>query len=167
VLATQRPDSSIVAGFLKGNLATRISLPVPASQDSSVILGRAGAEKIAKHKGRIILEWAGRMIEAQAYHVPTQMLNQTLERLAAGVPITDPPLSLEPWQISLVRTAVEELEGAFNIRKLADLTGVSRNLIEDLAPRWQHERLLTPYSTGPQGRVARRVTPQLHALAQV
>jgi hypothetical protein len=168
VLATQRPDSSVVAGFLKCNLATRISLPVPASQDSRVILGRTGAEKIEKRKGRIILEWAGRMVEAQAYNVPTAMLNETLDRLAAGEPVGDPPLALEPWQIRLVRTAVDELEGAFDIRKLAELTGISRRQIENLAPAWERQGLLEPAGYDGDGRkTPRHVTSRLRALAQV
>jgi len=165
ILATQRPDSSIVTGFLKCTLATRISLPVPTSQDSRVILGRSGAEKIARRKGRILLEWAGRMVEAQAYDVPTKMLNEVLDRLAAGEPVTNPPLALEPWQVRLVRAAVEELDGTFDIRELARLTGISRGWIEKLAPKWERQRLLTPYSNTSEGRIPRRVTPRLQALA--
>ncbi len=44
VLTTQRPDSTVVAGFLKCNMATRISLPVPALQDSKVILPGGGGK---------------------------------------------------------------------------------------------------------------------------
>jgi hypothetical protein len=168
VLATQRPDSSIVAGFLKCNLATRISLPVPSVQDSRVILGRAGAEKIERRKGRIILEWAGRMVEAQAYDVPTAMLNQVLDRMAAGEAVCDPPLALQPWQVRLVRTAVGELDGGFNIRGLAELTGVSRRKIEGLAPKWEAQGLLSPAGADAQGRrTPRRVTQRLRDLAQV
>ncbi|MEA3341233.1 MAG: FtsK/SpoIIIE domain-containing protein, partial [Chloroflexota bacterium] len=165
VLATQRPDSSVVAGFLKCNLATRISLPVPASQDSRVILGRTGAEKIAKRKGRIVLEWAGRMVEAQAYDVPTPMLNETLDRLAAGEPVGDPPLALEAWQTRLVRTSLEQLDGNFNIRKLAKLAGISRKKVERLAPRWETQGLLTPAGADAAGRrTSRRVTRRLRDL---
>ncbi len=168
VLATQRPDSSVVAGFLKCNMATRISLPVPASQDSKVILGRTGAEKIAKRKGRIVLEWAGRMIEAQAYDVPTAMLNETLGRLAAGEPVGGPPLALEPWQVQLVRAAVEGFEGAFNIRNLAEVTGISRKWVERLAPRWEIQGLLEPAGADAAGRrTPRRVAQRLRDLAQV
>ncbi|MCP4542463.1 MAG: hypothetical protein GY832_35515 [Chloroflexi bacterium] len=168
VLATQRPDSSVVAGFLKCNMATRISLPVPASQDSKVILGRTGAEKIEKRKGRIVLEWAGRMIEAQAYDVPTEMLNETLDRLAAGEALGDPPLALEVWQVRLVRAAVEGFGGAFNIRKLAEATGISRKWVERLAPRWEVQGLLEPAGSDAAGRrTPRRVTRRLRDLAQV
>jgi len=172
VLATQRPDSSVVAGFLKCNLATRISLPVPTSHDSRTILGRSGAEKIEKRKGRIILEWSGRMIEAQAYDVPTTMLNRTIAHLVDGrgdgKVAADPPLALNDWQINLVRVAIEELEGAFNIRELARLTGVSRRQIENLAPVWERQELLEPAGYDSDGRkTPRLVTDRLRALAQV
>ncbi|MCP4589212.1 MAG: hypothetical protein GY842_00570 [bacterium] len=166
VLATQRPDSTVVAGFLKCNMSTRISLPVPTVQDSRVILGRSGAEKTEKRKGRIALEWAGRMIEAQAYDVPTALLNETLARLAAGEPVGDPPLALEAWQVRLVRAAVEELGGAFDIRKLAELTGVSRRQIENLAPAWERQRLLEPVAYDGGHKTPRRVTSRLQTLAQ-
>jgi len=168
VLATQRPDSSVVAGFLKCNLATRISLPVPAPQDSRVILGRTGAERIEKRKGRILLEWAGRMVEAQAFDVPTAQLNETLDRLAAGRPVGDPPLALASWQVRLVRASVEQLDGDFNIRRLAEITGISRKRIEQLAPRWEAQGLLSPAGADAAGRrTARRVTRRLCDLARV
>ena len=44
VLATQRPDTSIINGTLKGNIPTRISFNVATRFDSQVIIDRGGAE---------------------------------------------------------------------------------------------------------------------------
>lgn len=44
VLATQRPDTSVINGTLKGNIPARISFNVATRFDSQVILDRSGAE---------------------------------------------------------------------------------------------------------------------------
>ena len=46
ILATQRPDASIINGTLKGNLPTRISFRTVSAIDSRVILDQSGAEKL-------------------------------------------------------------------------------------------------------------------------
>ena len=46
VLATQRPDRTVVPGTIKANLPVRIAFRLPASQDSVTILGHGGAEKL-------------------------------------------------------------------------------------------------------------------------
>ena len=46
VLATQRPDTSVINGTLKGNIPTRISFNVASRFDSQVVLDRSGAENL-------------------------------------------------------------------------------------------------------------------------
>ncbi len=62
VIATQRPDAQAVQSILKANLSTRIALPVPSRHDSQVILGRSGAEKLPKIKGRFNIVRNARLI---------------------------------------------------------------------------------------------------------
>ena len=47
ILATQRPDASIINGTLKGNMPTRISFRTISNIDSRIILDQSGAEKLA------------------------------------------------------------------------------------------------------------------------
>lgn len=47
ILATQRPDSSVINGTLKGNMPTRIAFRTISNIDSRVILDQSGAERLA------------------------------------------------------------------------------------------------------------------------
>jgi len=44
ILATQRPDASVINGTLKGNLPTRIAFRTISNMDSRIILDQSGAE---------------------------------------------------------------------------------------------------------------------------
>lgn len=47
ILATQRPDASVINGTLKGNMPTRIAFRTISNIDSRIILDQSGAEKLA------------------------------------------------------------------------------------------------------------------------
>jgi hypothetical protein len=154
ILATQRPDAQAVQALIKTNLSTRIALPVPAVHDSQVILGRPGAEKLAKRPGRLLFTWAGRLVEAQAFLVDLPELPSEDATRTATL--------LDPAEVRLVTAAMKELAGWFKIRQLADVTGESRDRINALAQRWETQGLLTPVQRNDQGHVlGRQVTPAL------
>lgn len=46
ILATQRPDRSVVPGTIKANLPGRIAFRLPTATDSITVLGHGGAEKL-------------------------------------------------------------------------------------------------------------------------
>ncbi len=46
IIATQRPDTSIITGKIKTNIPARIAMNVASGVDSRVIMGRQGAEKL-------------------------------------------------------------------------------------------------------------------------
>ena len=67
VLATQRPDATVVRGAIKTNLDARIALRVPTHHDSMTILGRAGAERLLG-RGDLLLQAAGSpVVRLQGY----------------------------------------------------------------------------------------------------
>ncbi len=162
ILATQRPDAEAVKSLVKANLSTRIALPVPAHQDSQVILGRTGAEKLPKEKGRLLLTWEGRLVEVQAFRVEIPEAGASIEEDAA------PTVLLAAAERRLVQVAVEELDGQFNINALVASTGESRRWIRKVAQRWEAQGWLTPVQRDPQGhKVGRRVTPALRQAANL
>lgn len=167
VLATQRPESAAVSGFLKCNLATRIALPVPDVADSRVILGRAGAEKLPKVPGRILFVWRGRLVEAQSPDTPTDMIEDILGRQRQGQAPLTLPLALADWERRLVEIAVREFDGAFPYREIAGAAGVSHRQVEALARAWEMQGLLTPAQYAGGRKLPRRVTERLRALAVV
>lgn len=67
IIATQRTGVSEVAPIIKTNLSTRIAFPVPSVSDSMMILGRPGAEKLSKTKGRLLIVYRARIVEAQSF----------------------------------------------------------------------------------------------------
>lgn len=58
MLATQRPDASVVSGAIKANLDARVALRLPTHHDSMTILGRKGAELLLGN-GDLMFQAAG------------------------------------------------------------------------------------------------------------
>ncbi|MCD8204493.1 MAG: hypothetical protein LUC16_01520 [Coprobacillus sp.] len=58
LVATQRPDTSIITGTLKGNLATHVTLKMANFADSNTIIGGSGAEKLLG-QGDMLVQYPG------------------------------------------------------------------------------------------------------------
>jgi S-DNA-T family DNA segregation ATPase FtsK/SpoIIIE len=58
LLATQRPEATVVRGAIKANLDARVALRVPTYHDSMTILGGKGAERLLG-RGDLIFQSAG------------------------------------------------------------------------------------------------------------
>lgn len=69
LLATQRPDATVVPGTIKANLPSRIGMKLPGHQDSSVILGETGAEKLLGLGDLIFKSAAGERIRLQGFNL--------------------------------------------------------------------------------------------------
>ena len=69
LLATQRPDATVVPGTIKANLPSRIGMKLPSHQDSSVILGETGAEKLLGLGDLIFKSAAGERIRLQGFNL--------------------------------------------------------------------------------------------------
>jgi hypothetical protein len=151
VIATQRPDVQSVQGMLKANLSTRIALPVPSRHDSQVILGRSGAEKLPKKKGRLLLIWEARLIEVQAYLAPLDEQDKLPHSQSL----------VNERELKLIEAATKE-DGWFRVREIANQTNESRDWVNDIAKQWENMGYLTTVQRNQKGHPqGRRLTNSL------
>lgn len=77
ILATQRPDHSVINGTLKGNLPTRIAFNCISNTDSRVILDRGGAEKLTGNGDGLYMRNGALSLERiQAPYISTDYIKQ-------------------------------------------------------------------------------------------
>jgi hypothetical protein len=159
VIGIQRPDAEVVKGQLRANLATRIALPTVSVEDSRIVLQRPGAEKLPRVRGRMLLVWDGRLVEAQGFQV-------TLPQGPAAH-VTQASL-LSPQETQMVSIALE-LDGWFHIQEIARRLDLSDERVNAKAKEWQVRGWLTDIqydkNTQPPRRLGRRITPVLVQMA--
>ncbi|MBN1955855.1 MAG: DNA translocase FtsK [Anaerolineae bacterium] len=157
ILATQRPDSEVLSRQIKANVPTRIAFRCTDATESRIILDRSGAEKLTR-PGLALTNVDGTWRKVQCAFIPDEALG---EWVALGGVIGP---ALGKVEVSLVRHALEHLDGAFTINPLYEAFQgrISRRQIVNLAQRWEMRGWLTApaHATDP-----RRVTPELEALA--
>ena len=79
VLATQRPDHTVINGTLKGNIPTRIAFNCASGFDSRVILDKSGAEYLTGNGDGLYLRNGSRdLIRFQATYLPMEELKRNL-----------------------------------------------------------------------------------------
>lgn len=158
VIATQRPDAETVRGVLKSNLSTRLALPVPDRHISQIILGRAGAEKLPKRRGRLLTFWEAQPVEAQSFYM--ELAPEPGRQLPASW--------LGSQELQMVQVALG-LGGWFHIQKIAAELGVGDEAVTSQAQRWEEIGWLTGIqydkTTRPPRRLGRRLTATLVDLA--
>jgi S-DNA-T family DNA segregation ATPase FtsK/SpoIIIE len=69
VLATQRPDRTVVTGLIKSNLPMKVCLRVSNSTNSQIVLGEPGAESLLG-KGDLLCDVGRGIARAQSYFIP-------------------------------------------------------------------------------------------------
>jgi S-DNA-T family DNA segregation ATPase FtsK/SpoIIIE len=69
VLATQRPDRTVVTGLIKSNLPMKVCLRVSNSTNSQIVIGEAGAESLLG-KGDLLCDLGRGIARAQSYFIP-------------------------------------------------------------------------------------------------
>jgi S-DNA-T family DNA segregation ATPase FtsK/SpoIIIE len=68
VLATQRPDRTVVTGLIKSNLPMKVCLRV-ANATNQIVLGERGAESLLG-KGDLLCDLGRGPVRAQSYFIP-------------------------------------------------------------------------------------------------
>jgi len=160
IIGIQRPDAEVMPGQLRANLGTRIALRCATPQDSRIILGRSGAEKLPG-AGRLLFEWDGKLVTAQAFRVKLPE--------PVGIPVQTP--LLDSKRAAWVAYAASELNGFFRIREIASQFGVDDGVVNRAAGEWAERGLLTDIqydkTCQPPKRIGRKITAQLGRLAGV
>lgn len=82
IIATQRPQASIISGAIKTNFPTRIAFKVSSMMDSRVILDRGGANQLIG-KGDMLYLQGGEPVRVQCAFVDTPEVNDICHFIAA------------------------------------------------------------------------------------
>ena len=81
IIATQRPQASIISGAIKANFPTRIAFKVSSMMDSRVILDRAGANQLIG-KGDMLYLGSAEPVRVQCAFVDTPEVNDICAYIA-------------------------------------------------------------------------------------
>lgn len=83
ILATQRPDSTVINGTLKGNIPTRLAFKTISRIDSQIILDRTGAETLAGNGDGLYMRSNGSTLErVQAPFIKTDDIRKLTKKTA-------------------------------------------------------------------------------------
>ncbi|MGH6839906.1 MAG: DNA translocase FtsK [Methylocella sp.] len=69
LLATQRPDRTVVTGLIKSNLPMKVCLRVANATNSQIVLGESGAESLLG-KGDLLCDMGRGVVRAQSFYIP-------------------------------------------------------------------------------------------------
>lgn len=79
-LCTQRPDTAVIDGSIKANMAVRISGRMPTSADSITILGSGAAKELASIPGRMVLQLGPDPYPIQSPYIDIDDIELALKR---------------------------------------------------------------------------------------
>lgn len=160
VIGTQHPTRDVIDSQIKANLLTSIAFKVKSNSDSRVILDNGGAELLAG-KGRCLTFRDGEWQQVQTCYVDAQAREALLGDVTPGS-----AAALSEIERDLVRYAVEHLDGAFTIGRLAEMFQgqISKRQLTKLAQVWEQRGWLTQQVDAAS---PRRVTEELARITGV
>jgi S-DNA-T family DNA segregation ATPase FtsK/SpoIIIE len=85
VLATQRPDRTVVTGLIKSNLPMKVCLRVANATNSQIVVGETGAESLLG-KGDLLCDLGRGLVRAQSYFIPQAQFVELLGRRSGSPP---------------------------------------------------------------------------------
>ena len=143
VIATQRPEVSVVSGRIKGNLDARFGFRVPDNASSMVILDDGSASDFPSDtpRGRYIFKFGNDRREIQGPWPGPGVIRGIIKGILSGDDeIQSEAARLDPDMI--FRFALTQNGGAFSIHQLYKLLkgkGVSQRYIEQLGRDYENE----------------------------
>jgi S-DNA-T family DNA segregation ATPase FtsK/SpoIIIE len=112
VLATQRPQATVVTGLIKSNMPTRISFRVAAKMDSRIILDQNGAETLLGEGDMLFLQpGTSELIRAQGTFVDEAEVKRVVKHLKE---IAEPQFHPELTQLGRLDPAQMEKDELFD-----------------------------------------------------
>ncbi len=112
VLATQRPQATVVTGLIKSNMPTRIGFRVAARMDSRIILDQNGAETLLGEGDMLFLKpGTSDLIRAQGTFVGEAEIKRVVKCLAD---IAEPQFHPELTQLGRLDTSQMERDEMFD-----------------------------------------------------
>ena len=168
ICATQHPDTRTIPQQVQANAVLRVALSVPSSVNSVAILGCGGAQKLGGVVGRMLVAYAGKLTEAQAYTI--ELPSPGARELGDGA--SKPPTLIGtgvvgsddlPDEIrAMVRVAVEQGGGLFVVTRIATALGIRPDRVTRAAQWLEQRGLLTAVQKNDGGQNAgRHISPAL------
>ncbi len=112
VLATQRPQATVVTGLIKSNMPTRIGFRVAAKTDSRIILDQNGAETLLGEGDMLFLKpGTSDLIRAQGTFVDESEIKRIVKHLKE---IAEPQFHPELTQLKKVDTSEMQKDELFD-----------------------------------------------------
>jgi DNA segregation ATPase FtsK/SpoIIIE, S-DNA-T family len=112
VLATQRPQATVVTGLIKSNMPTRIGFRVAAKMDSRIILDQNGAETLLGQGDMLFLKpGTSDLIRSQGTFVDEQEVKKIVGHLKE---IAEPQFHPELTQLNRIDTTNMETDELFD-----------------------------------------------------
>jgi len=112
VLATQRPQATVVTGLIKSNLPSRISFRVAARMDSRIVLDQNGAEALLGQGDMLFLQpGTSDLIRAQGTFLGDDEIHRIVKHLKE---VSQPHYSPELMQLNQLDTDAMEKDELFD-----------------------------------------------------
>jgi S-DNA-T family DNA segregation ATPase FtsK/SpoIIIE len=112
VLATQRPQATVVTGLIKSNMPTRIGFRVAARMDSRIILDQNGAEALLGQGDMLFLKpGTSDLIRAQGTYVDEDEVKRIVRHLKE---VAEPQFHPELTQLNQFDTELMEKDDLFD-----------------------------------------------------
>lgn len=139
VIATQRPEVSVVSGRIKGNLDARCGFRVPDMASSMVILDDTTASKFPETtpRGRYVYKLGNDRREFQGPWIGPQKIKAIVQSVLDGdLELQEEAAKLDP--VEVFRVALNELNGETPVKKL-------HKLVREKVSAWYLAQMLQTY----------------------
>jgi len=111
IIATQRPDTSIITGKIKTNIPARIAMNVASGVDSRVIMGKQGAEKLLGRGDMYFIDPTVSIpVRVQGPYLSDQEIDSVVALWKKLAPVSEKEQELAPWEEMIEENAREDLD---------------------------------------------------------